>query len=103
MKEDARYIGFEVNSSENTLEIDKSDFIFEMKQICLKLFNKNYHEFGIYLVRFDGKKGIVKCKHTEKENIIKLLKSIKKISSFDVDINTLGTSGTIKSLIKKHL
>jgi len=58
---------------------------------------------GIYLVRFDGQKGIIKCNHIEKENTIKLLKSIKKISSHKVSIETLGTSGTIKALIRKHM
>ena len=58
---------------------------------------------GLYIVRFDGEKGIVKCKHTEKENTINLLKSIEEISSNKVNIETLGTSGTIKSLNKKHM
>jgi RNase P/RNase MRP subunit POP5 len=58
---------------------------------------------GIFLIRFDERSGIVKCNHIEKENTIKLLKSIKKISSNNVDIETLGTSGTIKTLIKKHM
>jgi RNase P/RNase MRP subunit POP5 len=58
---------------------------------------------GIYLVRFDGHKGVVKCNHIEKENTIKLLKSIKKISSYNISIETLGTSGTIKALIRKHM
>ena len=58
---------------------------------------------GIYVIRFDGVKGIVKCNHTEKDNTIKLLKSIKKISSNKVEIDTLGTSGTIKSLLRKHM
>ena len=55
------------------------------------------------MVRFDGIKGIVKCNHIEKENTIKLLKSIKKISSNKVNIETLGTSGTIKALIRKYM
>jgi RNase P/RNase MRP subunit POP5 len=58
---------------------------------------------GIYLVRFDGHRGVVKCNHIEKENTIKLLKSIKKISSYNISIETLGTSGTIKALIRKHM
>ena len=52
----------------------------------------------MYLIRYDGKKGIIKCNHIEKENTIKLLTSIKKVK-----IETVGTSGTIKSLIQKHL
>ncbi len=54
-------------------------------------------------MRFDEDKGILRCKHTEKENAIRLLKSIKKINSQQIQIQTIGTSGTIKSLIKKHL
>ena len=38
-----------------------------------------------------------------KEKTIQLLKSIKKISSNDIEIITLGTSGTIKGLINKHM
>ena len=58
---------------------------------------------GISLIRFDGKKGIIRCNHIEKENTIKLLKSIKSISSYKVDVETLGTSGTIKALVRKHM
>jgi RNase P/RNase MRP subunit POP5 len=55
------------------------------------------------LIRFDGTTGIVKCKHTEKDNTIKLLNSIKNISSNKVSVETYGTSGTIKALIRKHM
>lgn len=70
---------------------------------CRSIFNKECKELGIYLTRFDGEKGIVKCKHTEKEHTIDLLNSIDKISSNKVEIQTLGTSGTIKALEKKHM
>ena len=58
---------------------------------------------GFRLIRFDGKKGIAKCNHIEKENTIKLLKSITSISSKKVNIETVGSSGTIKGLVKNHL
>jgi len=57
----------------------------------------------IYLTRFDGEKGIVRCSHVEKENTIRLLKSIDMISNQNVTVETLGTSGTIKALIRKHM
>jgi len=57
----------------------------------------------IFLTRFDGYKGIARCKHTEKDNTIKLLNSIKDISNSKVEIITVGTSGTIKALIRKHM
>jgi len=64
---------------------------------------KDYRDIGLRLVKFDGVRGIVKCNHIEKENTIKLLRSIKKISSNKVYIETFGTSGTIKALIKKYM
>jgi RNase P/RNase MRP subunit POP5 len=58
---------------------------------------------GINIIKFDGIKGIIKCNHIEKENAIKLLTSITNIDHVKIEIITLGTSGTIKSLIKKHM
>lgn len=60
-------------------------------------------EMGLYLFRFDGSKGILKCNHIEKEHAIRILESIKKISSKTVSIETIATSGTLKSLIRKHM
>ncbi len=56
---------------------------------------------GLKLIRFDGFWGIVKCNHIEKEKTISLLQSIKKIKSNKVQVQTVGTSGTIKTLNKK--
>jgi len=61
-----------------------------------------FQEKNIYLTRFNGKKGIVRCEHTEKEETIQLLHSISHIDKKSVTINTIATSGTIKSLIQKH-
>jgi len=56
----------------------------------------------MYLTRFTGKKGIVRCYHTAKTETITLLQSIAQIENTLVSIKTIGTSGTIKSLLKKH-
>ncbi len=96
-----RYIGFTIKQKDNDFE--KTEIINEIRSQCNSLFNKNYRELGLYLIRFNGEQGILQCKHTEKENAIQLLRSIKKVSSKNVQIETLGTSGTIKSLIKKHM
>jgi len=97
-----RYIGFIVNLYDENIDINKTSFIQEMKLQCRNIFCKNCYEIGVRLIKFDGNKGIVKCKHTDKEKTIKLLKSIKNISQHKVSIETIGTSGTIKSLKKKH-
>ena len=56
---------------------------------------------GLKIINFDGFWGIIKCNHIEKEKTIQLLNSIKKIKLIDVKVETIGTSGTIKTLIKK--
>jgi len=68
-----------------------------------KICKKNFKEMGLFLVRFNGLQGIVRCKHTEKENTIALLKKTDKIKDEKVTIETIATSGTIKALIKKHM
>jgi len=98
-----RYIGFVIKASIEDQHIKRFEIIGEIKRQCRQLFSKDCKELGIYLTRFDGEKGIVRCNHIEKENTIKLLKSINKIYSIEVEIKTLGTSGTIKSLVRKHM
>lgn len=95
-----RYIGFLVNSNS---VVEKSDMIKTLNYNCKNLYNKDCKEMGIYLTRFDGTKGIVRCNHVEKDNVINLLKSIKNLSNENVVIDTLGTSGTIKALVRKHM
>ena len=77
--------------------------INKIRRKCSETFKDDCKKKGFFLVRFDNNKGILRCKNFEKENAIKLLKSIKEINSKTVKIKTIGTSGTIKSLIKKHL
>ena len=98
-----RYIGFKIDSDQNKLQIEKNELNNVIKTQCSTLFNKNCKEMGIYLIKFQENIGILKCNHTEKENTINLLRSIKNVSSKEITINTVGTSGTIKSLISKHL
>ena len=95
-----RYIGFMINSKHI---FEKNDLIQKIQKICMKSYNKKCNEMGIFLIRLKDNKGIIRCNHIEKENTIKLLKSIDKITKYKVDIETLGTSGTIKSLVKKYL
>lgn len=77
--------------------------IKEIRAKCRDIKDKDGKEINAFLTRFDGKYGIVRCRHFHKDNVIELLNSIKSISGNSVDIKTLGTSGTIKALIKKHM
>ncbi len=83
--------------------LKKIDLIKELEKTSLNNFNKNLNSLGIYLIRFNGEKGIIRCNHLDKDKVITLLKSIKKISSNEIEILTIGTSGTIKGLLSKHM
>jgi RNase P/RNase MRP subunit POP5 len=96
-----RYIGFVVKIFAKNL--NKSEVLEEIQRQCKYIFNKDCREMGIRLIRFDGTSGILRCNHLEKENAIMLLKSIKKIRSKNVEITTIATSGTIRSLVKRHM
>lgn len=68
------------------------------------MFDTDYKNLGLYLIKYNEKgMGIIKCKHTEKEKTIKLLSDIKIIGDTKININTVATSGTIKTLICKHM
>ena len=66
------------------------------------LFHSSLKEKNIFLTRFNGKKGIVRCQHTEKQDTINVLQSITEINGKSVVVKTIATSGTIKSLVQKH-
>jgi len=57
---------------------------------------------GLYLIKYDGRNGIVKCSHLEKENTILLLQSLTQINSRNIHVIPIGSSGTIHSLTKKY-
>ena len=83
--------------------INRFEMVDEIRKQCKHILNKDCKEMGIRLIRFDGETGIIKCNHVEKENTIKLLKSIDNVSYQKVKIETIGTSGTIKALVEKHM
>lgn len=96
-----RYIAFIVKKFGKNL--DRSILLDEIRNTCHQLLNKDFKEMGIRLIRFNDSTGIIKCNHLEKENTILMLKSIKKLGTKKVEIEPIGTSGTIRSLIKKHI
>ncbi|MFO8077668.1 MAG: Rpp14/Pop5 family protein [Thermoplasmatota archaeon] len=94
-----RYVGFIITSQQN---ITREQMIRHLQHHCYHLFGKSCKTYGIFLTRFTGKKGIVRCHHTAKTETITLLQSITQIKDTTVSIKTIGTSGTIKSLLRKH-
>ena len=96
-----RYIGFLLHSFDS--KVTKSELWEELKKQCKHQYSCSYQEFGFRLIRFNGKAGILKCPHTQKNQSIKLLQSLRKVAEKKVELRTMGTSGTIRSLIQKHM
>ncbi|HEC95178.1 MAG TPA: hypothetical protein ENI45_04340 [Thermoplasmatales archaeon] len=95
-----RYIGFIIVNTEKKLS--RREVNSAIKQAFFTLFKENKPEhFGVKLVRFNGKEGMLQCFHKHKEDVIWLLQSINKINGENVKLKTVGTSGTIRSLNKK--
>ncbi len=56
-----------------------------------------------WLVSFQRGVGIVKCAHRDKQEVIKLLKTIRRVGSREVHVRTLGTSGTVRKAMGKYV
>ncbi|HMA83366.1 MAG TPA: Rpp14/Pop5 family protein [Candidatus Thermoplasmatota archaeon] len=97
-----RYILFRISGEKSLFPISRNSMIFALRSYAERFFSCSLKEKKIYLTRFNGWKGIVRCKHTEKQNTINLLQSITQINGKSVVIQTIATSGTIKSLVQKH-
>ena len=97
-----RYILFTISIEDSSFSISRNTMISALRLYAYNLFECSLKEKKIFLTRFNGKKGIVRCKHTEKENTIKLLQSISELNGKPVIVKTIATSGTIKTLVQKH-
>lgn len=95
-----RYIGF-IITAQTGVQIDREELKKALRYYCKKKFGQHWREVGLKLTRYNGKEGIVHCYHLYKDQVIYLLNSIKKIFDKNVEITTVGTSGTIKSLNRK--
>ena len=97
-----RYIAFIIHSDDSSV-FTRHEMIDEIKKHCRTKFHNSCKTYGFFLTRFQINKGILRCFHTEKDRAISLLTSIQKINKTSVNIETIASSGTIRSLIRKHL
>ncbi|HWR64069.1 MAG TPA: Rpp14/Pop5 family protein [Candidatus Thermoplasmatota archaeon] len=96
-----RYIDFHVDYSDLNTDGTHSELLQALRTHALALFSKNLKDLRLWVVQFDGTQGILKCHYTEKDHVIQLLLSIKKIGTKPVMISTRSTSGTIRGLAEK--
>jgi len=98
-----RYISFHVTIPGNTRSFTSSDLIHAMRQSIQDFFHKDITELKFWLIQFNGNSGIIKCFSQNKEQVMYLLQSLKKIGITPVVITTFSTSGTIHGLSKKKM
>ena len=97
-----RYIAFIIHSDDAKV-FTRHEMIDEIKKHCQMMYHTHCRTYGFFLTRFQKNKGILRCFHKEKDKAISLLTSIQKINKTSVNIETIAASGTIRSLIGKHL
>jgi len=91
-----RYIAFEIISDKI---IPRNDVV----KMVRKEFVHRYISVKPWLTRYGNNKGLLRCLHTGKNEAIRILNSVKQIGNINVEIKTVGTSGTIKAAMRKYL
>jgi RNase P/RNase MRP subunit POP5 len=96
-----RYIGFRITFTGNIHSLTNSNLLQSIRKDIRDLFFNNAKDLRLWLIQFDGTSGVIKCRSQEKEHVIHLLQSLKKIGGTPVRITTILTSGTMRGLTKK--
>jgi RNase P/RNase MRP subunit POP5 len=97
-----RYISFRVTTLGNSQPLTDTELIQALRQQINELLSKTAKELGLWVVKFNGTTGIIRCNHKEKDHMIQLLQSLKKIGLKSVTVTTYATSGTIHGLIHRN-
>jgi ribonuclease P/MRP protein subunit POP5 len=94
----SRYIAFEISSDD---VVSTGDLISSFRKAADKY--DDAERIRPWLIMFEKGKGIVRCSHTSKDEVINLLQSVKGVGGKKVKIRTLGTSGTVRGARRKYL
>jgi RNase P/RNase MRP subunit POP5 len=97
-----RYISFQIDYKIETAPVTQQAFIGALRRGASKLFSKTLPELGLWVIRFDGTTGILKCHYQQTKNSTMLLHSLTTVGSTAVNITTHATSGTIKALVTRN-
>jgi RNase P/RNase MRP subunit POP5 len=125
-----RYIVFEVKPELDNVIISRSELIgaikYQLSKSGVKAANNGNFQTPPWLIILEDNFGLIRCAHIDKDRTIELLANIKQIRArvnsdvskgaqtngtarqkrngdlINIEINTLGTTGTIKSAQKKY-
>ncbi|PKK85400.1 MAG: hypothetical protein CVT48_05540 [Thermoplasmata archaeon HGW-Thermoplasmata-1] len=104
-----RYIAFRITYKNPADEkrVDRNVLVRSIKGVAKKMDENFYDDVEPWLTKFDGRCGVMRCRHIRKEEAIMLLRDIRWLGSpenrIPVSIETLGTSGTILTCVRKFL
>ena len=89
-----RYIAFSIRGC----DLQRADFLNAL------MANARESPLGgsFRITVFEGDFGILKVPHTLKEEAIRVLKSVDRVKGVECSVDTLLTSGTIKTLKQKY-
>lgn len=85
-----RYVAFRVDAD---APLGSGDLVAELRD----------RNDWAWLISFDGGHGILRCPHTRKAEAIELLVGLDAVGDVPVEVETLGTSGTIRACRRKFL
>jgi RNase P/RNase MRP subunit POP5 len=91
-----RYIAFQVEGGD---DLEMGDMIRALREA----FSSFPQDTRPWLVLFQQGQGVVKCSHLHKDDVIRVLQSIRRVGEREVRIRTLGTSGTVRKTVRKYL
>jgi len=96
MRERKRYIAFEILSEQ---DVDRQGLIKEIWSSAYSLFGDvGTSKLGLWLLKLDGNKGIVRCHRDRTEEVRAVLAAIDGIYANPVGVVVLRTSGTVKGV-----
>lgn len=93
-----RYILFEVEAPR---VLERWELIKALQRRASQMGFDHYEEGRPWLTAFNENRGILRCRHTDKEKAIELLTGITEVGDngeLKVVVRTLKTSGTIKKV-----
>jgi len=96
-----RYLAFEVMSAG---KIGRDDFINELRAASQSLLGDlGASQCDLWLIDFDGARGILRCARDKTTLARAVLATINKIGKISVGARVLGISGTIKGVTEKFI
>ncbi len=90
-----RYVVFQIEGGES---LEMGEVIRALREVSHGLTERSRP----WLVSYERGIGVVRCDHRDKEEVIRLVMTIRKVGMREVKVKTLGTSGTIRKALRKY-